>query len=201
MGMDKRKSTVLPHPGARAWTHFVSHNLARRMRPEKGGYGVFAVEPICAGELLVVWGGTIVESDLLLDLSPVKRRHSIQVEESLYLVPAEMPEVGDFINHSCSPNAGMSGQMALVALRGIMPGEEICYDYAMSDGSPYDEFRCSCDTVMCRGRVTGNDWNLPALQSRYAGYFSPYLQRRIDDKRMPETTAFAAVTAVLAEVP
>lgn len=201
MAVDKRKGSVLSHPGVRARTHFVAPNLARRTRPEKGGYGVFAVSPIRPGELLVVWGGTIVEADALLGLSPVKRRHSIQVEESLYLVPHEMPEVGDFINHSCSPNAGLSGQTALVAMRGILPGEEICYDYAMSDGSPYDEFVCTCDTVMCRNRVTGNDWNLPALQLRYAGFFSPYLQRRIDEARRPCTTTLSAVPAALAEVP
>jgi hypothetical protein len=28
--------------------------------------------------------------------------------------------------------------------------------------------------------VTGSDWALPELQKRYKGYFSPYLQRRID---------------------
>lgn len=201
MSDTKRRSAVLHHPGSRARTHFVSPKLARRQRAEKGGYGVFAVKPVRRGELLVVWGGSIVTSDRLQDVSSVKRRHSIQVEDELYLVPTEMPEVGDFINHSCSPNAGMSGQTSLVALRSIMPGEEICYDYAMSDGSPYDEFSCSCQAVTCRGRVTGNDWALPDLQLRYAGYFSPYLQRRIDEARMPDSPILTALGAVLAEAP
>lgn len=201
MRVDKRKGSVLQHPGAKPRTHYVSPKLVRRNRPEKGGYGVFAGQPIRSGELLVVWGGTIVQSDLWMTLSPVRRRHSIQVEESLYLVPHEMPEVGDFINHSCSPNAGMSGQMALVALRPILPREEICYDYAMSDGSAYDEFACSCESSLCRGRITGHDWSLPDLQRRYAGYFSPYLQRRIDEAREPVTPTLAAACSALAEVP
>lgn len=201
MRVEKRKSSVLSHPGSRAKTHFVSPQLARRVRQEKGGYGVFAVRAVMAGELLVVWGGTIVTSHRWVDMSLVRRRHSIQVEENLYLVPTEVPEVGDFINHSCTPNAGMSGQMALVALRDIKPGEEICYDYAMSDGSPYDEFLCSCESSLCRGRITGNDWNIGALQMRYAGYFSPYLQRRIDEVRIPEMMLFSPVSAVIAEVP
>lgn len=58
--------------------------------------------------------------------------------------------------------------------------EEVCFDYAMSDGSPYDEFDCTCGAADCRRRVTGNDWCRPELQQRYAGYFSPYLQRRIE---------------------
>ena len=73
----------------------------------------------------------------------------------------------------------MSGPIALVAMRRIQPGEEICYDYAMSDGSDYDEFGCLCGAANCRGSVTGNDWRSRDLWKRYRSHFSPYLQRRI----------------------
>ncbi len=179
----ERKSQAAAPQLRRPRTHYVSPKVGRRIRAEKGGYGVFAVHTVHPGELIVVWGGDVMSGDDLERLRPVARRHSIQVEENLYLVPHEMPEVGDFINHSCSPNTGLSGQMALVAMRVIPPGEEICYDYAMSDGSTYDEFTCLCGSPACRGRVTGSDWQLLELQQRYAGYFSPYLQRRIDDSR------------------
>jgi hypothetical protein len=53
----------------------------------------------------------------------------------------------------------------------------------MSDGSAYDEFQCSCGSQQCRGAITGSDWALPDLQARYFGFFSPYLQRRIDEMR------------------
>ena len=108
------------------------------------------------------------------------RSYSIQIEGDLYLVSPAQPDPGDYVNHSCHPNTGLSGQVALVATRAIHPGEEICYDYAMSDGSDYDELDCVCGATLCRGRVTGNDWRLADLQRRYAGYFSPYIQRRID---------------------
>jgi uncharacterized protein len=67
----------------------------------------------------------------------------------------------------------------LVALRDIKAGEELTFDYAMSDGSPYDEFECCCGSANCRKKVTGNDWKLPGLWEKYKGYFSPYLARRI----------------------
>jgi hypothetical protein len=126
-----------------------------------------------------MWGGDIVVGEKLGALSPTARRHSVQVEENLYLVPHHLPEPADFVNHSCDPNAGLSGQITLVAMRDIQPGEEITYDYAMSDGSPYDEFTCSCGSRHCRGHVSGEDWRRLELWQRYAGYFSPYLQRRI----------------------
>lgn len=163
----------------RRTTHWVSPKLETHIRPEKGGYGLFAKQDVQRGELIVMWGGDVVNRERLAELSPVARRHSIQVEENLFLVPHQLPEPGDFVNHGCNPNAGMSGQAGLVALRPIRQGEEICFDYAMSDGSAYDEFDCRCGAVECRGRVTGADWALPTLQLRYAGFFSPYLQRRI----------------------
>lgn len=71
-------------------------------------------------------------------------------------------------------------------MRRIHPGEEVTIDYAMCDGSPYDELACACGSASCRGRVSGEDWRNPDLWVRYAGYFSPYLQRRIDALRRQE---------------
>jgi hypothetical protein len=190
-------------PRARATprrTHWVSSKLETKIRLEKGGYGLRATQPIQRGELLVMWGGDVVSGEALLGLSPVAKRHSIQVEEDLYMVPHQLPEPGDFVNHSCDPNAGMTGQAGLVALRHIMPGEEVCFDYAMSDGSSYDEFDCSCGSPVCRGRITGNDWMLPALQLRYSGFFSPYLQRRIEEARRHGTLHLpTSLASLLAE--
>lgn len=191
MVMRGSKAQVLPasKPVRDNWTHFVSPKLEPRIRPEKGGYGVFALETIQPGELVVMWGGVVLPGEKLKDLTAVARRHSIQVEDNLFLAPVEVPEPGDYINHSCDPNAGLLGQAGLVAMRLVMPGEEVCYDYAMSDGCPYDEFECSCRNDECRGRITGNDWMLASLQERYAGFFSPYLQRRINAMKAREESA------------
>jgi uncharacterized protein len=161
-------------------THYLSPKLEGRPHPSKGSYGVFACQAINTGELLTVWGGRVVNLAELEQLPELTQQHAVQVEEGLYLAPTGPAEPGDYFNHSCDPNAGLRGQIALVALRDILPGEEVCFDYAMTDSSPYDEFQCACGSPKCRGQVTGNDWRDPALQERYSGFFSPYLQRRID---------------------
>ncbi|HVN53400.1 MAG TPA: SET domain-containing protein [Anaerolineaceae bacterium] len=160
--------------------HFLSPKLKAGSHPAKGNLGIFAREAIQANELLVVWGGRIVAGKALDELSPSLRSHSIQVEEDHYLVPSREDEEADFFNHSCEPNAVLNGQITLVALRDITAGEEVCFDYATCDGSPYDEFECGCGTLSCRKRISGEDWRRPELWERYAGHFSPYLQRRID---------------------
>jgi hypothetical protein len=116
----------------------------------------------------------------------------LQVEDRHFLVPRPIGE-GDYVNHSCNPNAGLSGQIGLVAMRDIKIGEEVCFDYAMCDTMPYDEFDCGCGSANCRGHVSGNDWQKPELQKRYAGFFSPHVQRRIDAQRKEKRTFVQAV--------
>ena len=152
----------------------------QRSNPEKGGFGVYAREHIRKGELLVLWGGRIVSADELDPDMPEFTERILQIEEDIYMEAPSPIGPMDYFNHSCTPNAGMSGQIGLVAMRDIAPGEEICFDYAMCDGSSYDEFPCHCGSPDCRGYISGNDWSRPELWEKYAGYFSPYLQRRID---------------------
>lgn len=158
----------------------LSPKLEARSLPEKGGWGVFAHQPIARGELLVLWGGRIIAESELDPTIPDFSQRVLQIEEGFYLLASESLEPSDRFNHSCNPNAGFSGQIGLVAMRDIALGEEVCFDYAMCDGTPYDEFICSCDSESCRGNITGEDWKRPDLRERYAGYYMPYLQRRID---------------------
>jgi len=161
-------------------TAYLTDKCEVRNRDVAGGHSVIARAVIDPGELIGVWSGRIVGIDALDDLPIDIRRHTVQIEEELYLASIGAEDPPDFINHSCEPNAGLDGQIAIVAMRRIMPGEEVTIDYAMCDGSPYDEFDCACGSSLCRGKVTGDDWRNPALWKRYAGHFSPYLQRRIE---------------------
>lgn len=158
---------------------WLSGALEARDRSERHGRGVFALRRVEAGECLAVWGGRVVAREALDGLSSEARSLTLQVEEGLYLAPAGPPDPADLVNHSCDPNAGLCGQITLVAMRPIERGEEVCFDYAMSEGSSYDDFPCSCGSDRCRGRVTGSDWRRPELWERYGGFFSPYLARRI----------------------
>lgn len=159
---------------------YLSDKVESRPHTKNGGFGVYAIQPISKGELINLWGGKVSRfSELDPGMSNFTQR-VIQIEEDLFLETPDQLEASDYFNHSCDPNAGMTGQIGLVAMRNIEPGEEVCLDYAMCDGMSYDEFDCGCGSANCRGRVTGKDWSQPELWERYAGYFSPYLQRRID---------------------
>jgi uncharacterized protein len=159
-----------------AWCN---RKLARRTTPLAGD-GLFVAEPIAKDELLVVWGGVIVTTDELLKLPDFARSRAVQVEEDHHLTSGLVDDIADCVNHSCTPTAGLSGQISLVALHDLVPGDEIAFDYAMSDAHPSFLMKCYCGQSNCRKMITGNDWKLPDLQNRYKGYFSPYIQRKIN---------------------
>ncbi len=157
---------------------FLSPALRGGTSPDGKGRGVFAATRLRKGALLAVWGGDVL-TRAELDREPPSQRLVLQIDEDHFLLSTcEGP--ADWINHCCSPNAGLQGQVSLVALREIAPGEEICFDYATSDGCDYDEFDCCCGSPECRGHISGSDWRLPELQLRYRGHFSPYLAQRIE---------------------
>lgn len=106
------------------------------------GHGLFAQEPISAGD--VIWAFDppfdlrFSEEDLR-KLAPAAQRQvlyysSFEQHSGCYLLTGDDDR---FINHSDSPNA-VDGGDSITALRDIQPGEEITLDYSQLGYS----FRC-----------------------------------------------------------
>ena len=154
--------------------------LAESFDTPPHGFGSRAVGVIPAGTSVATFGGTALTSSDFTEYEAERRSRSIQVDTNLIFLGPPTREPGDSINHSCEPNCGMRNATTVVAMRDIAIGEELTFDYAMSDASNYDEFDCNCGTSLCRGRVRADDWQLDTLRYRYKGFFSPYIQRKID---------------------
>jgi uncharacterized protein len=151
------------------------------------GKGLFAVERILRGEVVVdstEAPGRVVSSR---EAEPDGRRYEeydLQIGRDFVLVKRDKDdlETADFINHSCAPNCGVSNTFQFLAMRDIAPGEEITYDYVMTDSYEY-EMECACGESFCRGVITGDDWRDKELQAKYAGFFSQYLQDEINEQQ------------------
>ena len=155
----------------------------------KKGIGSFANIPISKDEVVVVQGGRIMdykdieESDYKLFCD-----HCFQIENNLLICPVEPTREkldGVFqVNHSCNPTCGFQGQIVLVAMRDIQVGEEITYDYAMTDANWHNvtctEMTCLCSAENCRHIITGEDWKRKDLQEKYKGFFSTFIQELIE---------------------
>ena len=150
------------------------------------GRSLVAREPIKAGEVVVIWGGTLFTEEEIW--AGEARRGSIAaIDEHLYLAgPAGAPpSPDDFMNHSCDPNVFVKTMLSIryvFALHDIAKDEEIAYDYCIN-GFGDVVWQCNCGAALCRRAITGKDWRLPELQERYKGHFSPFLNRRIEKLR------------------
>lgn len=148
--------------------------------------GVFAKETIKAGEKLAIFGGHVMAVTDKPIFSDDAKDFAIQIAEDFVIGTKNENEIEDtdYFNHSCNPNSGIKGQIFLVAMRNIDADEEITFDYAMvlhgSDSFQGYEFTCCCGSPICRRKITSNDWKLPQLQVKYNGWFSSYLQEKID---------------------
>lgn len=149
------------------------------------GKGVFAVEDISKGELVFDFSegtGKYISGAEMDKLCEEGRDYGIQVDDDLFFAATDDSEMetGDYLNHSCYPNLGINGSLKMVAMRDIEPGEEVAFDYAMSETSDY-KMNCRCGKPNCRKIINGEGWKIKELQKRYEGYFSDYVAKKISD--------------------
>lgn len=148
------------------------------------GRGVVATADIVRDEIVAIKAGHIVTREEIDAVTAAAGDYALQIEDDFYIAPRTPDEVLDMsvmINHSCDPNVGFRGNVVYVAMRNIAAGEELYHDYAMERSDDYS-LECHCGSKRCRGKVTGDDWQLPELQRRYGDYFSIYLRRKIQEK-------------------
>jgi uncharacterized protein len=153
------------------------------------GRGLFARRAIGKGEVVAVKGGHVygrkTHDEVERTLGPV----DVQIDDELFVGPLDEREVERsmlHLNHSCDPNLEVRGQIVFTARRPIRAGEELTFDYAMTDDEDF-EMACACGTSLCRGTVTGRDWMRPDLQRRYRDGFSTFLLSKIRLAKIPRT--------------
>lgn len=144
------------------------------------GLGLFAHAPIKEGETVVIWGGRLF-SRADLDVGVARDMSAVPLTDDLYLglYAQEKGDIDEYMNHSCDPNAGLVDEVTLVATRDIAPREEVTLDYATFEIDAQWVIPCGCGASICRGVVTGSDWQLEQLQAKYQGRMSPFIQHLI----------------------
>ncbi|KAK1444613.1 SET domain containing protein [Babesia gibsoni] len=134
------------------------------------GYGLFAVDTINKGELILEYAGVVI-SDHMADLR--ENLYDRLLCGSIYMFRLDLNHIIDstfygncarFINHSCDPNTattnfscidedGFGTHVGIYASKVIPAGEEIYYNYRLSSGSANREV-CHCGSYMCTGYMS-----------------------------------------------
>jgi len=142
------------------------------------GSGVFAVAAIAKDEVVAEFDGPMYPrgdpawNDDLND-------HTIQFAENWW---RDSVGIARDVNHSCTPNCGIKNLFAIVAMRDISPGEEITWDYEMSENSAW-RMDCKCGSPERRGRVGAYEQLPEHIRLRYHGYISEWLQEKPAEER------------------
>lgn len=139
------------------------------------GRALFATREIKKGEVIGAFDGKIYKAKKASDISnepPVYAQdHAIQFAKVKY---RDSKGIARLISHSCEPNCGIKNKFEIVAMRNIRKGEEISFDYDMSENSDW-RMKCECKNKNCR-KLIGSYSALPQqLKERYKGYISEYL--------------------------
>lgn len=141
------------------------------VRKNKYGRAVYAKRKIHKNEIVAVFDGPIYD-DLFDDWTDDLLNHAIQIGPALW---RDSTGIARLINHSCEPNCGIKNLIQVVAMRTILPGEEIFWDYEMTEKNPWWKMRCRCGSPLCR-KVIGNYKNMPrAIRKKYKGFISKWL--------------------------
>jgi SET domain-containing protein len=130
------------------------------VQPWTYGWGLFAVAPIAAGEVIEPLVGYETDYE---PLSADLKRLVIYLGNGRYFVITN--EVV-FANHGCDPNCRLD-DAGLVALRDITPSEQLTFNYNLFSAErqsdpeedwwwdPLWSFDCACGSQNCQGRIDG----------------------------------------------
>jgi SET domain-containing protein len=130
------------------------------------GRGVYARVDIACGTRLIEYTGERIshaEADRRDDAERKKRHHTfLFILNSRTVIDARYGgNISKYINHSCEPNceARFEGtHIWIYAIRDIMAGEELGYDYEYDWVPEYTaqdlaEYACRCGSGRCRGTL------------------------------------------------
>jgi hypothetical protein len=138
------------------------------------GTGLFSTKDFKKGEVAFVMKGEIIKFHPKNREETMNTPNLIGLDKELYLDPIS-PYV--YMNHHCNPNLGVDADdgVSYVAIRDIKAGEELTFDYSISEYSDWD-MNCSCDYKNCRKVIKSIDKLPKDFFDKYLPFIPKYFQ-------------------------
>lgn len=159
----------------------------RAFHPEHG-YRIIAVKDISDGDLIFEHEERehhlVSRSHVMNNWSEEKRKwfrqYAWPVSEEIYVMWSPDPEEWTPINHSCEPNAWLTG-LNVTARKPIRAGEEITLDYATFCNEIMEPFSCNCGANDCRKLIKGTDYRSGFVREKYGEHVSAYIKQMTEE--------------------
>jgi len=127
------------------------------------GKGVFALQPIPAGQVVIEYTGEIISWSEGLRRHPHDPKdpnHTFyfHIDDGRVIDAKVGGNASRWINHACEPNCESdetNGRVFIKTLRRIKAGEELFYDYRLTIDERYTpalkkQYECRCGSPKCR---------------------------------------------------
>ena len=140
-----------------------------RFMTSKKGWGVRARQSIAKNSFILEYTGEICSKEeferrMLVRYKIDNHHYCLAMDNKIMIDAHRAGSECRFVNHACSPNCEMQKwtvrglpRMGLFALKDILPGEEICYDYNFSLFNTDQGQECKCGAKDCRGIIGGKN--------------------------------------------
>jgi SET domain-containing protein len=143
-------------------------------KSRRNGKGVYVKKHIKKGQLVI----SLAQSGTISSNVNASKK-AIQIDADLYLDPKH--HVWGFLNHSCEPNTMFDSEnFQIFAIRDIMAGEEITYNYCTTEFdllAKNEHFSCRCGSKNCIGTISGFKHLPQELKVQLKPYLANYLKK------------------------
>ena len=125
------------------------------VKKSRNGKGIFAARNFLAEKKIFQVTGTLITCYENDDMDEQVRANTYPYDKTRYISPTG--KIGDFLNHSCDPNAKVvkeKKKLFIVSIKPITKGEEVFIDYStILAADDVWEMQCNCGSQQCRGVV------------------------------------------------
>ncbi len=152
----------------------MSHNVYTSESPI-AGKGVFAKKVFKKGEIVFILKGKVTHWEVIDAASSAAGPNWIGIKKGVWIDPA-YPYM--YLNHSCDPNIGIKGSVVFHALRDIKKGEEVMFDYSITEDDVlwHLPHTCACGSRKCRGDIRSIQFLPPSVFKSYLPYIPNYFR-------------------------
>lgn len=172
----------------RSATKRVSQKPWKRAFHPEHGYRIVATKDISKDELIFEHEEQehhlISRSHVMNTWSEEKkkwfRQYAWPISDEIYVMWSPNPDKWTPINHSCEPNAWLTG-LNVTARKSIRAGEEITLDYATFCNEIMEPFSCNCGSNECREMIKGTDYRSDFVREKYGEHVSAYVKKMTEE--------------------